>query len=80
MGYAEPEGSAAGISAAEQMRQPMTGMNATQKMLYYYNRPDVMEKVRNWRLDQFNRAVGVQPAPEDPAYREHPRQESPFRQ
>lgn len=65
---------------AEQMRQPMTGSNNTQRMLYYYNRPDIMEKVRNWRIDQFNRQMGVAPSPEDPAYRAVPRQPSPFRE
>lgn len=66
------------FSAAEQMRKPMTGANNTERMLYYYNRADVMEKVRNWRIEQFNRQAGI--TPEDPAYREHPKMASPFRE
>lgn len=74
--YERPAGGHYG--AAEQMRQPFTGVNNTEKMLYYYNRPEIMENIRNWRADQFRRQTGV--SPEDPAYREQPRQRSPFRQ
>ncbi|WP_022655846.1 hypothetical protein [uncultured Desulfovibrio sp.] len=64
---------------AEQMRYPMTGTSNTQRMLYYYNRPDVM----NWqdlRISHFNRLTVGQPSPENPAYRAAPKQRSPFRQ
>ncbi len=67
-------------STAEKMRYPMTGANRTQQMLYYYNKPDVMQNYQNWRLGQFRRMMGVRPSPEDPAYRAVPRQRSPFRQ
>lgn len=73
----EPSGSG-NYSVAEQMRQPMTGANYTQRMLYYYNRPDVMENVRNWRVSEFQRQMGI--SPEDPAYRAVPKQSSPFRE
>lgn len=79
-GYSEIPSGSGNYSAAEQMRFPMTGANNTQKMLYYYNRPDVMEKVRDWRLEQFQRALGAAPSPEDPAYRAVPKQPSPFRE
>ncbi len=70
----------AGLSQAEQMRFPLTGSNKTEQLLYYYNRPDVMQRVQKWRRDEFNRRLGLEPSPEDPAYREHPRERSPFRQ
>ena len=63
-GTSEPDTMPAGVSGADSMRQPMTGNNSTQTMLYYFNRPDVMQAI----------------SPEDPAYRAVPRQRSPFRQ
>lgn len=74
--YDRPSGGHYG--AAEQMRQPLTGVNNTEKILYYYNKPEIMDNIRNWRADQFRRQTGV--SPEDSAYREQPRQRSPFRQ
>lgn len=62
------------------MRQPMTGFNNTQKMLYYCNNPEIMEQARKTRLAEFQRRAGIEPAPEDPAYREIPKTRSPFRQ
>lgn len=79
-GSSEPPSGEGNYSVAEQMRQPMTGFNNTQRMLYHYNRPDVMEKVRNWRIDQFQRQMGIAPSPDDPAYRAVPKQKSPFRE
>lgn len=79
-GYSEAPAGSGNYSVAEQMRHPMTGASNTQRMLYYYNRPDIMEKVRDWRLDQFNRQMGVAPSPEDPSYRAIPKQPSPFRE
>ena len=65
---------------AEQMRYPMTGTSNTQRMLYYYNRPDVMSRMQDWRISRFNCLTGGRPSPEDPAYRAVPKQRSPFRQ
>lgn len=67
-------------STAENMRYPMIGASRAQHMLYYYNKPDVMQNYQNWRLGQFQRMMGIKPAPEDPAYRAVPKQRSPFRQ
>lgn len=67
-------------STAENMRYPMIGANRTQQMLYYYNKPDVMQNYQDWRLGQFRRMMGIKPSPEDPEYRAVPRQRSPFRQ
>lgn len=67
-------------TGADLLRLPMTGMDNNQQMLYWQNRPDVMASVQKFRLDQYRRRMGVEPLPEDPAYRELPRQRSPFRQ
>ena len=67
-----------GASAVDAMRYPMTGANRSEKMLYYYNKPEVMERVQEARRDQYLRRMGV--SPENPAYREIPRQKSPFGQ
>lgn len=73
----EPPPGRGNYSAAERLRQPMTGASRTERMLYYYNQPDIMQRVRDWRVEQFNRRMGV--SPENPAYRAEPRQKSPFR-
>lgn len=62
------------------LRMPITGANNTEKMLYWQNRPDVMENTQRWRQEQFRRYMGLKPDPESPAYREIPKQKSPFRQ
>lgn len=62
------------------MRLPMTGMNKTQRLLYWHNRPDVWESVQKWRLGETRRMMGIAPPPEDPAYRETPKERSPFKQ
>lgn len=67
-----------GASASDAMRYPMTGANRSEKMLYYYNKPEVMERVQEASRDHYLRRMGV--SPEDPAYREIPKQKSPFRQ
>ena len=72
--------SGGGAPSAELMRYPMTGANARERMLYLQNRPDVMQQVQDWRLQSYQRRMGVQPSPEDPAYRAVPKQRSPFRQ
>lgn len=74
-----PEGEGR-MQAAEQMRLPLTGSGRTEWLLYQYNRPEVVENIRDWRINQFNRHIGQKPSPEDPAYREIPQQRSPFRQ
>lgn len=62
------------------LRAPMTGMSNTEKMLYWQNQPAVMENTQRWRQEQFRRYMGLNPNPENPAYREMPKQKSPFRQ
>lgn len=76
----ESAGTGGGASSAELMRYPMTGANARERMLYLHNRPDVMQQVQDWRLQSYQRRMGVEPSPEDPAYRAVPKQRSPFRQ
>lgn len=65
-------------SGADMLRMPMAGANNTQKLLYWLNRPDVMQSVQEWRANQFRRSLN--PSPEHPSYREIPKQRSPFRQ
>lgn len=76
----ESTGAGGGAPAAELMRYPMTGANMRERMLYLHNRPDVMQQVQDWRLQSYQRMMGAQPSPEDPAYRAVPKQRSPFRQ
>lgn len=76
----ESMGSGGGAPSAEMMRYPMTGASARERMLYLSNRPDVMQRVQDWNLQGYQRRMGVQPSPEDPAYRAVPKQRSPFRQ
>lgn len=69
------------VSSMDNLRLPMSsGASNTQKMLYWINRPDVMQNVQNWQRSQYRRAMGLAPDPEDEAYREIPQQRSPFRQ
>lgn len=67
-------------SGAEMLRLPMSGANNTQKFLYWVNHPTVMQNVQNWQREKYLRSMGLKPNPEDPAYREVPKQRSPFRQ
>lgn len=67
-------------AVAEDMRFPITGINNTQQNLYYYTRPDIVENYQDWKLQQYRKMMGGTPSPEDPAYRETPKQRSPFRQ
>lgn len=76
----ESSGAGGGAPSAELMRYPMTGANARERMLYFQNRPDIMQQVQDWRLQGYQRMMGVKPSPEDPAYRAVPKQRSPFRQ
>ncbi|MDE7241178.1 MAG: chemotaxis protein [Desulfovibrio sp.] len=76
----ESRGPGAGAPSAELMRYPMTGASPRERMLYFNNRPDVMQQVQDWRIRSYQRMMGVQPSPEDPAYRAVPKQRSPFRQ
>lgn len=77
--YSAPSGGGH-TTAAEMMRYPMTGASPVERRLYYSTRPDIMERVQDWRLQQFRNQTGMQPSPEDPAYRAVPKQRSPFRQ
>ena len=79
-GSAEPLTDPPDIAASDTLRYPMPGMNNTQKMLYWQNRPDVMHDMQSWRREQFRRHMGLAPEPEDPAYRQIPKTRSPFRQ
>lgn len=60
------------------MRFPMMGANQREKMLYYYNRPDVMQRVQELNRLGYMQRMGINP--EDPAYRAVPKQASPFRE
>lgn len=77
-GITDYEGDQSGVDTAEMMRYPMTGAVPIQRKLYYANKADIVENVRKWRLGEFNRRLGINP--EDPAYREIPKQRSPFKQ
>ena len=83
-GTSEPDTVPAGVGlrgpGADSMRQPMTGNNSTQTMLYYFNRPDVMQSMQRSQFNMYMRHMGRDISPEDPAYRAVPRQRSPFRQ
>ena len=79
-GTSEPDTVPAGVSGADSMRQPMTGNNSTQTMLYYFNRPVVMQSMQRSQFNMYMRHMGRDISPEDPAYRAVPRQRSPFRQ
>lgn len=70
----------ADAASVDTLRLPMTGANNTQRMLYWANRPDVMQNVQKWRHERLRHSLGLNPSPEDPAYREVPKQRSPFRQ
>lgn len=78
----ENEASPLGVNAEDQMRYPIMGASRTQQLLYMRNRPDVMANTQQWRMQQFNRAYGLDQdvSPEDPAYRAVPKQRSPFKQ
>lgn len=69
-----------GATGADMLRLPMSGANNTQKLLYWVNHPDVVQNIQNWRREKFYKSLGIAPNPEDPAYREVPKQKSPFRQ
>ncbi|MBO4369177.1 MAG: chemotaxis protein [Desulfovibrio sp.] len=70
------------VSAAEQMRYPMFGTDANQRMLFLNNKMDTMVLkqaiIRNAKTPGTTSPVSV--SPEDPAYRAVPKQQSPFRQ
>ncbi|RRD70335.1 MULTISPECIES: chemotaxis protein [unclassified Desulfovibrio] len=76
-----PEPPPEGISTADQLRYPVYGAGATQRMLYLYSHPDITANMQQWRMRHFARVHGLAPvSPEDPQYRAVPRQASPFRQ
>ena len=70
------------LTAAETMRRPMTGSGSTQHLLYHYNRPEVMDELRERQRLHIIRMHGGRGeiSPEDPEYRTMPKQRSPFRQ
>ena len=65
-GTSEPDTTPAGVSGADTMRQPMTGNNSTQTMLYYFNRPDVMQSMQRSQFNTYMRHMGRDIPPEDP--------------
>ena len=77
-GHSEPASLGGHRDVADQMRQPFTGAAPAERMLYFSNKPEVMEQSAKLRISQFNRHAGI--APEDPAYRETPKTASPFRE
>lgn len=83
-GTAEPDSAPPGISSVESLRQPLTGANPIQRRLFFYNQPHIMMQMQQSGLDNYRRYInryrGDGVDPESPAYREVPRQRSPFRQ
>lgn len=83
-GTAEPDSAPPGISSVESLRQPPTGANPVQRRLFFYNQPHIMMQMQQSGLDNYRRYInryrGDGVDPESPAYREVPRQRSPFRQ
>lgn len=79
-GSSETDSPAGEAAAADQMRYPLTGAANRERVLYLYNRPEVMGAMKNWQIDRYNRLHGLAPNPEDEAYRARPKQRSPFRQ
>ncbi len=81
-GSSEEEKITTSVSAAEQMRYPMYGADANQHMLFQANTMDTMVLKQNIMYQ------GLRPPKEGtatinpalPAYREHPKQPSPFRE
>ncbi|MDO5536317.1 MAG: hypothetical protein Q4F72_02130 [Desulfovibrionaceae bacterium] len=63
------------------MRYPMSGSLNRHREEYFYrmSQPAIFESVQNWRKEQFARSFRAL-NPEEPAYREKPRQRSPFRE
>ena len=69
-----------GYSAAENMRLPLTGTNHNERLLYHYNRPELIENMQRWRNEQFRRHTGEEAQPVAPAFNGLQRAPSPFRQ
>ena len=70
------------VSSEDQLRYPIMGSSRTQQRLYIQNRPDVMANTKQWRMQQFHRAHGLDRGqnPEHPEYRAAPKHRSPFKQ
>ena len=83
-GTSDPDMAPPGVSSVENLRQPMTGANPIQRRLFFYNQPHIMMQMQQSGLDNYRRYInryrGDGVDPESPAYREVPRQRSPFRQ
>ena len=77
---ADPPPARGGYGAAESMRLPLTGSNHNERLLYYYNRPEMVDTVRRWQNEQFRRHNGENPADAQPAFQGMERTPSPFRQ
>ena len=70
-----------GSDALSDARYPIAGFSS-EKDRYFYriSQPSVMENVQHWRVTRFTRGHSATVSPEDPTYREVPRERSPFRQ
>lgn len=75
----EPPGRG-GMPAAETMRQPLTGSSYNERLLYYYNRPEMADHIRRWQKEQFRRQFGEEAPNAEPAFKGLQRSTSPFRQ
>ena len=64
------------VSVAEQMRYPLFGSGAKERMLYVNNKMDVMVERQNFMQSKLK--AGQVP-PESPNYRAKPKERSPFR-
>ncbi len=70
-----------GPDTLAEMRYPTLGsMNRAREQYFYrLSQPTYFQAMQNWRMNQFRRHLrGIDP--ESPAYREKPRQRSPFRE
>lgn len=77
-GTDEPAADYHEATAADHMRYPMTGASDIDKRLYYFNQPEIMEKLQKGYTSSWKRQMGLNP--EHPSYRSVPQQRSPFRQ
>ena len=73
----EEESIRTSVSAAEQMRYPMTGTDYNQRMLFLNNQMETMV-ARQRAITSTLTPQGI--SPEHPAYRAVPKQASPFRE
>ena len=70
-----------GADALSDARYPIAGFSSKKDRYFYQmSQPSVMENVQQWRVTRFTRGHSAKANPEDPSYREVPRERSPFRQ